>query len=247
MFATRDKFLCAAVPGRCDYIHNVADLLENTGSKNKAIRCLDIGVGANCIYPIIGVGEYNWKVTGSEIDITAAESARNIVNSNQNLHSAVDIRIQPDQNKIFHNIIALNDSFHVSICNPPFHSSAEEAFIGSERKWRNLSKKSIVPIHSNSGNSHRGKELNRNFGGLSSELFCEGGEKAFVNRMIKESADPFVHKRVGWFTSLVSKEANLRLLTDALSRIRTVRDCRVIGMEFGSKKSRILAWTFKTE
>ena len=138
-----DDFLCAPVPGRCDYVHHVADLISrksNDINGSQPVRCFDIGVGANCIYPIIGVGEYKWKFTGSEIDEVALQNAQTIIDRNALLHGMVELRLQKDTRKVFHNVIQNNDSFHVSICNPPFHISAEVALAGTERKWRNLSK-----------------------------------------------------------------------------------------------------------
>ena len=57
-----EGYLCPPIPGRADYIHHIADLLCRcnfgkipTGDK---IKCMDVGVGANCIYPIIGVNTF---------------------------------------------------------------------------------------------------------------------------------------------------------------------------------------------
>ncbi len=59
-----DGFLCPPVPGRADYIHHLADLLgETSGTIPANASILDIGVGANCIYPLIGVHEYGWRFT----------------------------------------------------------------------------------------------------------------------------------------------------------------------------------------
>ncbi|MGY0562929.1 MAG: RlmF-related methyltransferase, partial [Paraglaciecola chathamensis] len=55
-------YLCPPVPGRADYIHGIADLLsaENNGKTptGSKITGLDVGVGANAIYPIIGSQTY---------------------------------------------------------------------------------------------------------------------------------------------------------------------------------------------
>ena len=62
-----DDNLCPPIPGRVDYIHYLADLL--TASKiTKNITVLDIGTGANCIYPLLGNAEYNWSFVGTDID-----------------------------------------------------------------------------------------------------------------------------------------------------------------------------------
>ena len=77
------NYLCPPIPGRADYIHHIADVLS---SKNfgkipigEQIRCLDIGVGANCVYPILGKKEYGWSFIGSDIDPNCIESSKEIV------------------------------------------------------------------------------------------------------------------------------------------------------------------------
>ena len=50
-------YLCPPIPGRADYIHHIADLFEDT---NKSLKGLDVGVGANCIYPILGSQKYKF-------------------------------------------------------------------------------------------------------------------------------------------------------------------------------------------
>ncbi|RZL99902.1 MAG: DUF890 domain-containing protein, partial [Pedobacter sp.] len=49
-----EGYLCPPIPGRADYVHYLADLLqlEEGVMKGKAIKVLDIGTGANCVYPI---------------------------------------------------------------------------------------------------------------------------------------------------------------------------------------------------
>lgn len=61
-------YLCPPIPGRADYIHHVAELLGSFKNekipKGASIKCLDVGVGANCVYPIIGNKEYGWSFIG---------------------------------------------------------------------------------------------------------------------------------------------------------------------------------------
>ncbi|MBL9133973.1 MAG: RlmF-related methyltransferase, partial [Verrucomicrobiaceae bacterium] len=55
-------YLCPPVPGRSDYLHHLADLISlNRGPQ---VRVLDIGTGANGIYPLIGAAEYGWSFVG---------------------------------------------------------------------------------------------------------------------------------------------------------------------------------------
>lgn len=168
------NYLCPPIPGRADYIHYIADLIgseavskdvkvENGEIRKSAYRCLDIGVGANCIYPIIGHVEYGWMFVGSDIDPISIENARKIVTCNPVLAHKIELRLQKDSSKIFEGIIAPDEYFDVTICNPPFHRSKEEAEEGTLRKLSSL-KGEIV------------KKAKLNFGGNANELWCEGGE-----------------------------------------------------------------------
>ena len=230
------NYLCPPIPGRAEYIHQVADLLlsDNAGfQKDKhfpgeRISCLDIGVGANCVYPIIGIKEYGWHFVGADIDITALESAQKILEANPFLKDKLDLQLQPNKRNIFQDIILEDEQFDLTICNPPFHSSLQEAQAGTVRKLKNLTQKKVSkPV--------------LNFGGQSNELWCEGGEEKFITDMIWQSKK-FAQSCL-WFTTLVSKESNLRSIYRLLNKLEAV-EVRTINMELGNKKSRIVAWTF---
>ncbi|RZK41952.1 MAG: 23S rRNA (adenine(1618)-N(6))-methyltransferase RlmF [Pedobacter sp.] len=229
-----EGYLCPPIPGRADYIHYAADLLTEdngkipTGSK---ISVLDIGIGANCVYPIIGNSEYGWSFVGSDIDQVAIRSARNIVNINPSLKGEIEIRHQLAKNKIFSGVIRKYERFDLTICNPPFHSSQAEALEGTKRKVRNLS----------------GKNLSKptlNFGGKANELWTPGGELAFISNMIEESKT--FAKQCMWFTSLVSKSENLGFINARL-KAADAQEIKTIPMTTGNKVSRMIAWSFLTE
>jgi len=226
------NYLCPPIPGRADYIHYLADLLaeSNNGNipKGKSIKGLDVGIGANCIYPILGNSEYGWSFVGSDIDRGAIKSARNIVTSNSSLSKAIDCRLQNSSSQIYKGIIKPGEQFDFSICNPPFHGSREEAKAGSLRKTKNLG-------------TQRGPDPVLNFAGKSAELWCEGGEVAFIRRMIEESV--LFAENCLWFTTLVSKKENLKPFYSSLS-YHKASDVRTIQMAQGQKVSRMLAWTF---
>lgn len=230
-------YLCPPVPGRADYIHYLADLLAiNNDGKIPAglnIKVLDIGVGANCIYPIIGTKEYGWQFVGSDIDQIAIKSAENIVKANSILKGKIECRLQADYNNILEGIIKPTDRFHLIMCNPPFHASAEEAAEGSRRKQNNLAEKA--------GKNHKEEDYAPNFGGTSNELWCEGGEKAFVIKIVKESTK--FKNQVMWFTSLVSNITNLKSIENALKNAKASK-IKIIEMAQGQKISRFIAWTF---
>ncbi len=226
-----ENYLCPPIPGRADYIHHLATFLAENGitSKDKNITILDIGTGANCIYPIIGTHEYDWTFVASDVDKVSLENAQKIISKNQRLHNRVTIREQQHPTQIFKGIIHSKEKITATICNPPFHKSAKEAIAGTQRKLQNLKGKENVKT-----------ELN--FGGQPNELWCKGGEKKFVKNMIKESKQ--FGKQCQWFTTLVSKEANLPAIYDALKRVNA-KTVKTIPMGQGNKISRIVVWSFQ--
>jgi 23S rRNA (adenine1618-N6)-methyltransferase len=218
-------YLCPPVPGRADYVHHVADLLS--AAQGAPVRVLDVGVGANCIYPIIGRGEYGWSFVGSDVDPAALESAKRIVESNALLAGGVELRLQAALDKILSGLVRPGERFDAVMCNPPFHASRDEAEQASRRKWEKLGR--------------RGGEA-RNFGGQAGELWFPGGEAAFARRMVEESAS--LRESARWFTVLLSKAESLPAVEHALKNAgATAR--RTIDMAQGQKKSRIVAWTFQ--
>ncbi|MDC1399650.1 23S rRNA (adenine(1618)-N(6))-methyltransferase RlmF [Yoonia sp.] len=220
-------YLCPPIPGRVDYIHYLADLLAGSHNhdipRGRDIKALDIGTGASLVYPLVGQSEYGWHFTGTDIDAGALKSAQQICDLN-NLNIA--LRRQEKPENVFRGVIQSNDVFHVTMCNPPFHASKEQANKGTQRKWANLGK---------------GQSKQLNFGGQSTELWCPGGEIKFIARMVEQSV-AFADQCL-WFTSLVSKKDNLqplhRILTNA-----NVTDYKVVEMAQGQKTSRFIAWTF---
>lgn len=224
--------LCPPIPGRADYIHYLADLLGSTQDRiiprGKDVKILDVGVGANCIYPIVGNYEYDWNFVGAELDYQSHKNASEIVRKNARLRNKVEIRMQYNPSNIFTNIIKQGEKFDASICNPPFFSSNKEVMEQTMRKLKNL------------GNKSDQKPI-QNFGGNNSELWCRGGERVFISNMIKESVK-YKHQ-VKWFTTLVSKKDNLRPLKILLERVKA-REVQVINMEQGNKITRLLVWRF---
>lgn len=225
--------LCPPIPGRADYIHYIADLLAETNNNQiptgKRVKILDLGIGANAIYPIIGVAEYDWEFIGSEVDDESIRTANKIIENNSFLRRNVSIRKQENKRNILKNIIQEKEYFDVIICNPPFFKSKEEVLSKTSQKLKNL-----------------GKEINgkpvQNFSGQNNELWCEGGEEAFIRNYIYESKH-FKTQAI-WFTSLVANKMHLKPLQNLLKKVEA-KEVRIINMEQGNKTSRILAWKFQ--
>jgi 23S rRNA (adenine1618-N6)-methyltransferase len=229
------NYLCPPIPGRADYIHYIADLLATSNNgvipRGETIQGLDIGIGANCIYPILGNATYGWSFVGTDIDEKAIENCEKIIEANPKLIDSISLQQQTESRFIFKNIITPEDKFAFTICNPPFHSSEEEATKSTLRKINNLE------------NTKTTKAV-LNFGGQNAELWCEGGELGFITQMIYESAK--YPMQCLWFTTLVSKQSHLSSIYKTLNKVNVV-EVKTIDMAQGQKISRIIAWTFLSE
>ena len=230
-----DQNLCPPIPGRADYIHHIADLLGETNSGKipigNKVTCLDIGTGASCIYPIIGVTEYGWQFIATDINSQSITSAQKIIKSNPLIKHNIKCQLQQNSKKIFQGIIIPENKIELTLCNPPFHASIEDAEKGTRRKIKNLTGKNT-------------KTPTLNFAGINNELICDGGEYQFIKNMIKES-EAF-SKNCFWFSTLVSKQSNLDGLYKLLKKT-TATQIKTINLGTGNKSSRIIAWTFLTK
>jgi 23S rRNA (adenine1618-N6)-methyltransferase len=214
-----DENLCPPIPGRLDYILHLSDLL----SEEKDIKILDIGTGATCIYPLLGVAEFNWNFIATDIDLDSLDSAQDIIDDNT-LDANIKLRQQFDEQQILKGILEEDDFFSATMCNPPFYKSAEEARGANRRKSRNLGNNAV-----------------RNFSGNNNELWYKGGEKVFLHNYLYESS--LFSNKSKWFTSLVSKKENVESLQNSAKKLGA-EEFKVINMNQGNKVTRIVCWRF---
>jgi len=225
------NYLAAPIPGRADYLHYLNDLLATDKNTNShPIRCLDIGVGANCIYPIIGTRTFGWNFVGTDIDGSSIKNAQKLVKDNDGLFSKIEIRFQKNKREILNHVIKKGEKYDLSICNPPFHSSSEQAKQSGTQKYQNLKRsRKVKPVS--------------NFGGQANELWTQGGEERFIAQMVSESKA--YKNQVRWFTCLLSKSKHIKRAVKAIEE-QGVVEHRLIEMNQGNKSSRFLAWTYLT-
>ncbi len=236
-------YLCPPVPGRADYVHHLADLLatDHAGQppRGDATVILDLGTGANAIYPLLGRALYGWRFIAAEIDRTALASAERNLAATPALAAGFELRRQTDATAVLRNIVRPADRFAATMCNPPFYPSAAAAAAGTARKVRNLAV--AAPAYGPRRGGAAAPTPPRNFAGRPHELWCPGGELAFIRRLIRESAE--FPQAARWFTTLVSRHENLPPLLAALRAVRPT-EVREIAMDQGQKRTRLLAWSF---
>ncbi|SBT72448.1 conserved Plasmodium protein, unknown function [Plasmodium malariae] len=98
------------------------------------IKVLDIGVGANCIYPLLGNSVYNWSFIGVDINLDSLKYGYiNILLNNK--EKDIILKYQKDKKKLFVNVVNDTDLFFFSMCNPPYHSFLEQV---NRNPFRNL-------------------------------------------------------------------------------------------------------------
>ncbi|KAL7501563.1 hypothetical protein ACHAWT_009757 [Skeletonema menzelii] len=223
------------VPGRADYVHHMADLLQRSNNDGniplgRQVVGVDIGTGASCIYPILATSIYGWRMIASEIDPTSIRSARDIVTANA-LEELIDVRTQERSSRIFDGVLHQGEVVDFTMCNPPFYTSKGAFQAENARKLRGLS----------SG-------MSNNFGGNDNELWCNGGEVSFVKNMIRESE--LYQDKCLWFTSLVSRKDNLPKIESIMNikgKSRRKSGRRHMSIGSGHKSSTIIMWSFLDE
>jgi len=201
-------------------------LLTQKGTSLRKRVIADIGVGGNCIYPIIGHKAYGWQFLGIDSHSESINVASDIIKSN-NLSDRINLRLQPNQSQIITGWIEEEDYFDCMICNPPFYTSDDDANRHSSRKQKGLS---LNATH-------------RTFGGQPQELITEGGELGFVTRYIEESKQ--YGNQVYSFSSLISSGTHLTRLENILKDLKCT-ERRVLEISTSNKASRILVWSFLT-
>ncbi|KAJ2920999.1 hypothetical protein H1R20_g16094, partial [Candolleomyces eurysporus] len=191
------------------------------------------GTGASAIYPLLACkSRPEWEMVATEIDSTSLSCAQSNVSRN-GLQDRIRI-VQASSgagSKIFGPLFDPSSSpkttvFDFTMCNPPFYSSHTEiqqsqlakeeqplqACSGSENEM-------IYPADpeaEHASGSGEGKGERR----LASVYKKEGGEVAFVARMVEESIWLGARK-CRWYTSMLGKLSSVPKLVDLLGEFST--------------------------
>ncbi|KJZ79504.1 hypothetical protein HIM_00973 [Hirsutella minnesotensis 3608] len=214
--------LCPPVPNRHNYILWLKGLLDTSSYSppGQKLLGLDIGTGASCIYPLLGCSQRPWSFIATDIDAQSLVCARNNVDLNGLAH-----RIRVVERRVEDCLVPIDDlgldSIDFTMTNPPFYES-EDAMVQSSKS------KSRPPCTACTGSR--------------TEMVVEGGEVAFVRRILNESL--ILRNRVQWYSSMLGF---LSSVTTLVTLLREHGICNYAITEFvqGKKTRRwAIAWSF---
>ncbi|KAE8166707.1 DUF890 domain protein [Aspergillus tamarii] len=192
--------LCPPVPNRLNYILWLQSLLDTTGKEyrddydpDRKVVGLDIGTGCCSIYPLLGCSvRPQWNFIATDIDDDNIRTSREAVSGNK-FESRIRIaKTDPSGALIPLDKLEL-EGLDFTMCNPPFYTSREELVSAAQAKER--------PPFS----ACTGAEV---------EMVTQGGEVAFVSRMIEESLG--LRQKVLWYTSMLGKLSSVSILVEKL-------------------------------
>ncbi|KAI9321846.1 hypothetical protein BX666DRAFT_1849921 [Dichotomocladium elegans] len=211
--------LCPPVPNRLDYILWIEDILQETMPETSTVHGYDIGVGASCIYPLLGCARNpNWEFTGTDIDDLSVKYAKENVALN-NLQARITIRHNVDPNHLF---LIDGQRFAFSMCNPPFFGSQDELEEG-------LLNKEAEPSSICTGSEN--------------EMITKGGEFRFISQMIRESLT--YRDQICWYTSLIGLKKTIRPIIKEL-KANKITNYVVTKFRQGYTTRWAVAWSFGT-
>ncbi|KAK6537626.1 hypothetical protein TWF694_011800 [Orbilia ellipsospora] len=184
---------------RLNYILWLSDLIMDTHSpaqtteKPKVIG-VDIGTGASAIYPLLGCAQFpHWNFIATEIDPSSLLQASKNIQQNS-LETRVTLVDVSHAETIFPaEVTESAENIDFTMCNPPFYSSVNDMMSSAKLK-------SVPPLSACTGST--------------TEMVTEGGEVAFVSRILDESLK--LREKVKWYTSMLGKLSSVEKVVEKL-------------------------------
>lgn len=215
--------LCPTLPLRLNYIHFIEDILEHCGIKEN-ISGVDIGTGASSIYCLLTARLHkDWKMFGLEIDQENIKSSTVNVAKNQ-LNDSIKIINQDGSDKIFQKLFEFDGSQKTfCLCNPPFYSDAEEMTEIKNRTGKRPKIQLEQPSH---------------------ETITEGGELAFVTKILDESSQ--IGDKIKIYTTMFGCKRNFEKFLSLLNN-KKIENFTTTRFVQGKVNRWALAWSFSED
>jgi len=240
-----DGSLCPPVPNRATYLRWVDRLLRATveiGNQGDGFTGIDVGTGASCIYPLLGVALFGHRFLATDTDSVALEWAAKNIEANE-WGDRIVTRLQADSKKILEDVLEDDEEADFVVCNPPFFDRAASSYgSGDESDDASETTAEAVTAYGGHGSANpsvprrdRATVLTRH------EHSTEGGEVAFVGRMIEESL--LLRERITWYTTMLGRKQSLTTLRQRLETHKYV-SIRCTTISRGKTTRWLLGWTF---
>ncbi|KAH6907499.1 methyltransferase 10 domain-containing protein [Coprinopsis sp. MPI-PUGE-AT-0042] len=234
--------LCPPVPNRLNYVLWIQDLVREistsrlwAGDGDKAgVRGLDVGTGASAIYPLLACSlDETWTMIATELDEASYTCAKANVDRNS-VGSRIDV-YRVDGARIFEPLYHLQPSEQIdfSMCNPPFYSSKDE--VDTLR-----TSKEELPAQVCTGG-----ELEMIYPPPPSseeDWEKEGGEVAFVGRMVMESLQ--LRAKCRWYTSMLGRLSSVPKVEELLRR-HDITNYIITKFVQGRTRRWAIGWSFE--
>ncbi|KAI8807143.1 ribosomal RNA large subunit methyltransferase F-like protein [Cladochytrium replicatum] len=218
--------LCPPIANRLEYVLWIEHLLGPDHRTKDVIRGVDIGTGASCIYPLLGVARNkHWRFHVLEVDERLAEYATENIRRNK-MEDKIQV-VLTDQGALnFAHPALLRDGrsvdvdFDFCMCNPPF-------FEDSVQRNDGLMKKADAPSTVCTGSDV--------------EMIAPEGEVGFVKNIISQSIE--APSRFRWYTSLIGIKSHVSVLEAEIIRLKP-KTILVHTFQISRTTRWILSWSF---
>ncbi|EGC39986.1 hypothetical protein DICPUDRAFT_25940 [Dictyostelium purpureum] len=217
-----EDYLCPTITLRSNYLYWLNEKLNDLGiDVNNVVKGIDIGTGASCIFPLLGVKLFkNWSFLGLDIDDSSLKFAKKNIELNS-LESKISLFKNENKEKILFNYFQANQGeekneevFDFCLCNPPFFNDLSET---------NINPKSTCT-------------------GSANELVTEGGEFIFIKKIIEESI--VLKSKIKFYSSMVGRKCNLKPLLDLLKKNFGLPNSKIFTAELsqGNTHRWVMGW-----
>ncbi|CAD6188085.1 unnamed protein product [Caenorhabditis auriculariae] len=229
--------LVPRIPQRLNYILHIEDILK-VNNVNDKVSGIDIGTGASCIYALLGAKMCGWRFLATDAEESSVNSAHENVSRNGLSDKVRVAHVDADSKFLLLDVVSkfADVTFDFCMCNPPFFESME-----IENRF-SLDSARGEDVYTNQKQREERTTAPRSATVASrGELGIEGGEVAFVSRIIDDSI--VLRDRVKIYTSMLGRKQSLTPLRRRLERLVDVKFA-VSTLNQGRTQRWILTWTF---
>ncbi|KAJ2377010.1 hypothetical protein IW150_001632 [Coemansia sp. RSA 2607] len=213
--------LCPTVANRLNYLLWIKNNIIGEIAGNEELLGLDVGTGASCIYPLLGVRVLGARFVATDINRESVEVAQqNVAKNTLTDRITVVLNEQRSVTLPLDHPEMLGKSFSFSMCNPPFYANEQEQETLRQQKRTQPRQQTVAKPD---------------------ELYTEGGEQQFVLSMADESKA--WSERVHWYSTMVGRK---QTLAELRARVRGLgaRQVKEGSLLQGVTTRWVLAWSF---